>query len=629
MSARTVRYVIPALATALSISAVATAPVAHSVAAPADACMKDPRSKSGREKDAIAERFMVASAHTLATEAGCKIIAKGGRAADAAVAVQAVLAVVEPHASGLAGGTLINHWDHDDRRMRFFDGMARAPENVTENLRTPTEQERRDLRTDRFPTAASTTGRAVGVPGTLRVLADVHELYGTLPWDQLFDDAIRLAADGFPMSPNLHDGFEERFNGRKRCNYPDLRPRYCNGDEPKPVGTRIYNPDIAEVLRQVRDKGADEFYNPTGKIAPAIVQHAAKGPIKLKGNTAGPVVIPSLMTPQDFADYNTVERTEICRKAFDVVICSSPPAAFGGVSVLEMLGLLERGQVGRTDPGSADRVHLSVEASRLANLDRRAYIGDPAYHGVPVDGLLDGQYLDRRFSLFSRDRAIRPVAPGDPPGVLPPAPAVEEEPATVDVGDPTSNVSIVDADGNAVSMTTTINTHFGSHLEAQGMILNNALNNFTDTASVSPGKPVNVMQPGKRPTASMAPTLVLDSEGEKLRLVVGAAGGSHIPDYVVQTIVGVVVDGMTPAEAINQGHYSGQDITRDCDGKRDAPSEIEADRRIALRMPNLIERRHPCPRLIALDSGLTAIEIRGKQLFGAADPRRDGTATGG
>jgi gamma-glutamyltranspeptidase/glutathione hydrolase len=199
----------------------------------------------------------------------------------------------------------------------------------------------------------------------------------------------------------------------------------------------------------------------------------------------------------------------------------------------------------------------------------------------------------------------------------------------VDVGDPTSNVSIVDADGNAISMTTTNNSHFGSHLEARGMILNNAMNNFTDTASVSPGKPVNVMESKKRPTASMAPTIVLDSEGKELRLVVGAAGGSHIPDYVAQTLVGVIVDLMGPAQAINQGHFSGQDITRRCDGKRDAPSEIEAGRRVSVRLPMLVAREHPCPRAIALDSGLTAIEVRGDRLRGAADPRRDGTAAGG
>ncbi|SCG72521.1 gamma-glutamyltranspeptidase / glutathione hydrolase [Micromonospora inositola] len=598
---------------------------ANTVAAPSDTCANP---TSGRQADAVGTKFMVAAANPLAVEAGCRILDKGGTAADAAVAVQAVLAVVEPHASGLAGGTLINYWDPDKNKVRFFDGLARAPQNVTENVRTPTEQERKALGTDQFPNAASATGRAFGVPGTLRVLSTVHSQYGALPWDQLFDDAIRLATRGFPMSASLHGGFKQRFNGRKRCNYPDLRPRYCNGDEPKPVGATLYNPEIAEVLREVRDGGADAFYDPNGKIAPAIAQHAAKGPIKLKGDTASPVVIPSLMTAQDFADYTMVERPEVCRKAFGLSVCTSAPPAFGGVATLQMLGLLERGQVGKTKPGSADRIHLSIEASRLANFDRRAYVGDPDFQAVPVGGLLDGKYLDNRFALYSPDKAIHPVEPGSPPGVAPPGPSISDQPATTDVGDPTSNASIIDADGNAVSMTTTNNTHFGSHLEARGMMLNNALNNFTDTSSVSPGKPVNVQEPKKRPTASQAPTIVLDGEGKKLRLVVGAAGGSHIPDYVTQALVGVIVDGMSPSEALNQGHYSGQDITRKCGGARDAPSELESGRRIAVNLPDLVVRKHPCPRVMPLDSGLTAIEVRGKQLLGAADQRRDGAAAG-
>ncbi|MGC5020166.1 gamma-glutamyltransferase family protein [Micromonospora sp. DT47] len=626
MYARKQRYFFPTLVLALILPALLTAPIgANAVATRPDPCANP---TTGREADAVGKKFMVAAAHPLAVQAGCRILARGGTGADAAVSVQAVLAVVEPHASGLAGGTLITYWDPDKHTVRFFDGMSRSPKTVTQNVMTPTDQERQALRTDRFPYAASATGRAFAVPGTLRVLADVHEAYGVLPWDELFDDAIRLAADGFPMSENLSSGLGERFNGRKRCNYPDLRPRYCNGDKPKAAGTTIRNPDIADVLREVRDEGADAFYDPNGRIAPAIARHAAKGPIKLKGNTAGPVTIPSLMTADDFADYTATERKPLCRKVFGVIVCSSAPPAFGGVSVLEMLGMLERGEVGKTDPGSADRIHLAVEVSRLANFDRRAYIGDPEFHDVPVAGLLDTTYLDKRFSLYSPDRAIDPIEPGDPKGVAPPAPSVSDVPSTIDVGDPTSSISIVDADGNAVSMTTTINTHFGSHLEARGMILNNAMSNFTDTSSVSPGKPVNVMEPKKRPTASMAPTIVLDKDARKLKLVVGAAGGSHIPDYVTQALTGVMVDGMRPAEALDQGHFSGQDITRKCGKAIGAPSELEAGRRVGALLAELAVREHPCPRLVALDSGLTAIEVEGNQLFGAADKRRDGSAIG-
>lgn len=177
-------------------------------------------------------------------------------------------------------------------------------------------------------------------------------------------------------------------------------------------------------------------------------------------------------------------------------------------------------------------------------------------------------------------------------------------------------------------MTTTNNSHFGSHIEAAGMILNNAQNNFTDRASVSPGKPVNVMESRKRPTSAMAPTVVLDREAKNLKFVVGSAGGSHIPDYVTQTLVGLIVDRMGPAKAIGQGHYSGQDITRDCKKVIGAPSELEAGRWVGTRVATLVERNHPCPRVVALNSGSTAIEVQEDRLLGAADPRRDGTAIG-
>jgi gamma-glutamyltranspeptidase / glutathione hydrolase len=627
MSASKLRYLVSTLVVTLGLPPGVTASSeVRAVGAPADVC-RNPT--GGRTADAVGAKFMVAAANPFAVQAGCAVLARGGSAADAAVAVQAALGVVEPHASGLTGGTLITYWDNNKREVRFFEGLARAPQTVTQNLRTPTDQERNTLKTDRFPGAASATGRAFGVPGTIRVLSDVHNSYGALRWDQLFDDAIGLASNGFPMPPTLNEGLAERFNGRKRCNYPDLRRRYCNGDEPKPVGTMLHNREIAEVLQEVRQGGPDAFYAPNGKIAPAIVQHAAQGPVKLKGDTAGPVVIPTLMTPQDFAEYTAVERDRVCSNVFKLVVCSSAPPAFGGVTVLEALGMLERRQVANVGPDSVDRTHLSIEASRLANFDRRAYVGDPDFHPVPVAGLLDGRYLDQRVSPVSPDKAISRVEPGTPAGAPPQTPSPSNEPSTVDVGNPTSSVSIVDARGNAVSMTTTINSHFGSHLEARGMILNNSMNNFTDTSSVSPGKPVNVMEPRKRPTASMAPTVVLESDGKRLRLVVGAAGGSHIPDYVTQSLVGMLVDGMGPSQALDQGHYSGQDITRKCKRAVGAPSELEAGRQVGLQAPTLVARRHPCPRVVRLDSGLTAIQVRGNQLLGAADQRRDGTAIGG
>ena len=258
-------------------------------------------------------------------------------------------------------------------------------------------------------------------------------------------------------------------------------------------------------------------------------------------------------------------------------------------------------------------MHLSIEASRLAQFDRREHVGDPDFAPVPVAGLLSGRYLDERFGLFSPARAIHPVLPG----------AVPDGHA-----DMTSHVSIVDRRGDAVSMTTTVNSAFGAHMEARGMILNNAQENFTRLDSISPGARVNQMEPNKRPRSSMAPSLAFDDRG-RLRLVLGAAGGSAIPDYIAQTFLGVTVDGMDPATAIAQGHWSGQEIASNCGGTVDAYSELEAGTEAAALLGELQARAHPCARVVELRSGLGAIAIdRRGRLSGAADPRRDGAAYG-
>ncbi len=595
--------------------------VAEAATPPADAACELPAGHPAA--DARGVRFMVAAAHPSAVQAGCEVLARGGSAADAAVAVQMALAVVEPQASGLAGGTLITYWDADGRDVQFYEGLSAAPSTVTENLRDPTDAERAELGINRFPSQVSATGRAFGVPGTVQVLADFHDEHGSLAWNELFDDAITLADSGFPMPPYMNDVLGANASGRPRCAYPDLNARYCDGDQPKPVGTMLFNPELAEVLEEVRDGGADVFYNPEGTIAPAIVERATEGPFKLVGDDEGPVVIPSLVTVDDFAEYEAHERDPVCDNTLRLVVCSSAPPAFGGVTVLYMLGFLERGDVAKTKPDSIERYHLSIEASRLANFDRREYVGDPDFHPVPVDGLLDHGYLDERFSLFSPDTAIHPVEPGLPPGA--------DDATTVDTegADETSHVSIVDAEGNAVAMTTTVNTTFGAQMEARGMILNNVQTNFTALTSISPGKPVNVMEPRKRARTSMAPTIVLDRTGDELRLVVGAAGGGPIPDFVTQTLVGTLVDRMGPGAAIRQDHYSGQQITSNCSGVIGPPSELEAGTPAALLIDELNARDHPCARTAALRSGLTAIEVRGRGLLlGAADPRRDGIALG-
>jgi gamma-glutamyltranspeptidase/glutathione hydrolase len=590
-------------------SSAAAAPPADADAAPA-AALCERRSDPGRQSPVLARRVMAASAHPLASEAGCRVLARGGSAVDAAVAIQMVLAVVEPQSSGLGGGTLVTYYDRRSGRVEFHDGLAESPAVVTAGLRTPTAAETAELGVTEFGSDVTFTGRAVGVPGTVAVLDRLHRRHGRMPWRSLFDGAITSATGGFPVSPYLHDTMSAEVGGLGRCGYPDLAARYCAGNQPLAVGATAYNTDLAAVLREVRDGGAAAFYDPAGTIAPAITARAAAGPYKLTTDDAGPAVIPALMTPADLAGYRAVQRDPLCRQAFAHRVCTAAPPSFGGLTVLQILGLLER--AGPPAAGTLQRAHYSIDASRLAQFDRREYVGDPDFEPTPVDGLLAKDYLDARFALLSPTTAVQRVEPGNPGGDA----------------ETTSHVSVVDRFGDAVSMTTTVNSSFGAQIEARGMILNNVHENFTRPDSISPGQDVNEMEAGKRPRSSVAPTIVLDRSG-RLRLVVGAAGGSAIPDYVSQAIVGVLVDGYDPQAAINQAHWSGQEITSNCGGVIGPRSEVEAGTSAAALLDGLRGLQHPCARAVELRSGSAAVEVnRWGLLAGAADPRRDGTAVG-
>ncbi len=581
-----------------------------------------------RKKTVKGNRYMIAAANPMATEAGCEVLRAGGNAIDAAIAAQMVLAVVEPQASGLAGGTVILYWDHTAKRIRFFDGLSRAPQTVTAGLRTPTPQDQIDCGTDRFLGRVSNTGRAFGVPGTLRVLEMVHNAYGNQPWASLFDPAIDFAENGFEMPNYLHTALGETAVAYiPRCTFPDIQARYCHDDlTPKAAGTVIFNSELATTLRTVRDGGANAFYDPQGTIAPQIIARATAGECQYNSK---PAVIPSLMTVADIASYQAVERMPICKNVLGRTVCTSAPPAFGGIAMLYMLSLMERGHIQSMAHNSLEAVHLFIESSRLAQIDRRNYIGDPDFHPIPIAGLLDDTYLDARFALFSPLQAIHPVVWGVPPGAehFPWSAGETEE----DAADMTSQISIVDRFGNALSMTTTNNSTFGAHIEAAGMVLNNVQNNFTRFDSISPGKPVNVMQAQKRPRTSIAPTMVFDAQG-RVEFVVGAAGGSAIPDYIAQTLLGVFAYGKNGQIAINRAHMSGQWITSS-NGVRQLRSELESGRGIAKWLDELQAMGHPAARTTTLRSGLAAVQIKYRsngriRLFGAADRRRDGVAMG-
>ncbi len=590
-------------------------------------------SRPGGTRPAIAHSYMVAAANPLAAKAGCAILAKGGTAMDAAVSVQAVLAVVEPQGSGLAGGTILTYWDARKRRVRFFDGLAAAPADVGHALRQPLPSDRGNCRLKGrrlLPLAALMTARAVGVPGTIAVLDKAHRQLGRLPWHTLFDAAITHAENGYPLPRYMHRVLKGKVRRKlRRCRYPDLRRRYCSSRRiPKPIGTRIRNTEIAGVLREIRDKGARAFYDPAGTIAPAIVQRTRTTGCKLSTNDGRPAVLASTMTPKDFASYRPKERAPICKPFDGHIICTAPPPSAGGIIVLSNLAIMTLNRIQELRPGSLAHTHLSIEASRIVQLDRRQHVGDPDFYKVPTAGLLTDAYLEKRASLFSRHRAITWPPIGKPkttgvPRLLPPT--SDEWP----IQDMTSHVSIVDRYGNAVALTTTNNTSFGTQMEARGMILNNALVNFTRQGWISPGHEANGMQPAKRPRTSMAPTIVFTKD-KKLRLVVGAAGGAAIPDYVTQTIAGVLFHGLDPQRAINQPHYSGQSLTSSkCRGGKGLISTVERRTRIARHVQALRRLGHPCPKAKRMRSGLTAISVTNDgRLLGAADPRRDGIAIG-
>ncbi len=625
----------------------------------ASACSdsSDPTRSQAVEGDS----FMVAAAHPMAVEAGCEVLADGGTAIDAAVAVQAVLTVVEPESSGLGGGTIITYWDKASKRVRFFDGLSRAPAAVTDGLRTPTEADVANCGVSKFSSRVKYTGRAFGVPGTLKVLDMVHQEYGNTEWQNLFGAGISLAENGFPMPTYMNTVLGEKPSGGllNRCYYPDLQARYCESKgTPKAIGATIYNTEIAQVLTEVSEGGAGVFYDPEGTIAPAIVDRIGGDFCKHNQSStgSGPAVIPSLMTVQDFADYQARERNPVCDTVFGHTVCSSAPPAFGGTAILYMLKLMERGGIEHMSPDSAEYVHLAIESSRLAQWDRREYVGDPDYNFIPVDGLLEKPYLKSRFELFSPFGSVDPIVFGNPPRgqvidkksakhghgydhnnpYLPTAGDAEDE-------DMTSHVSIVDSYGNALSMTTTNNSTFGSHIEARGMTLNNVQENFTRLDSASPGKPANIMESKKRPRTSTAPSIVFNKKGE-LKLVVGAAGGGAIPDYVAQTILGVLLHDLDPQTAINQGHFGGQGLTTNCSGVTGARSELESGTPIADLEAELLLLSPPCLRVTSLRSGLAAVEVvkpgdkskkskKSKKsnkaaLLGGADPRRDGVAMG-
>ena len=556
-----------------------------------------------------AERHMAAAANPLAAEAGREMLRQGGSAIDAAIAMQAVLTLVEPQSSGIGGGAFIMLWD--GHTVHAYDGRETAPAGATERL---------FLKADGQPmgfTAAQIGGRSVGTPGVLRALEMAHQKSGHLPWARLFEPAIRLSEQGFAISPRLHSLIAaDRFIPQS----PEMAAYFLNADgTPKATGTRLKNPALAAVFKRIAKEGPDALYH--GPIADEIAR-------KVQGHrNAGS------LSPADLAGYAAKERAPLCSDYKRWKICGMPPPSSGGIAIAQIMGTLQALEA--RDPRLAiapmtplnsaspagleptpEAVHLIAEAGRLAFADRALYVADADFVPVPVAGLVAPDYLAQRAALIG-ERSLGVAKPGQPAGIQV-AYAPDRSPLRIS----TSQVVAVDDQGGAVSMTTTVEAAFGSHLMVQGFLLNNQMTDFSFIPEEN-GQPVaNRVQPGKRPLSAMAPTLVFDRESGELLATVGSPGGSQIIEYVSKSLVAMLDWNLDPQAAVGLPNF----------GSRNGATELEAGLFSPGLKQALKDKGHALSE-IDMTSGIQAIVLKrdaqGKvSLSGGADPRREGEALG-
>lgn len=538
---------------------------------------------------------MISSANPLASAAGREILRAGGSAVDAAIAAQAVLTLVEPQSSGIGGGAFLMYFRKSDGRVEAFDGRETAPAAIRPDVFVTADGKRRSFRD------ISTGGAAVGVPGILRMLALAHKEHGKLPWARLFERAISHSENGFPISPRLHAMIRR---AKDLQNFPAARAYFLTPEgTAKAVGTLLRNPLLADTYRRLAAGGAEAFYS--GDIArdiSAAVANAARNP--------------AMMTLGDIAGYQPKIRKPICRPYRTWRLCAMPPPTSGGLTTLQILGLLEGFDMARIPPSSVQAVHLISEASRLAYADRRRYIGDPDFVTVPVDGMLDSAYLRRRAEQISGIGSMGKASPGRPRGAEKAELADDER-----EGFPsTSHLSVIDRDGNAVSMTTTIERAFGSRLMVRGFLLNNQLTDFAFIPRRDGRRVANAVAPGKRPRSSMSPTLVFNAEGN-LFATVGSPGGSRIITYVIKALIGLMDWKLDMQAAIDLPNHA----------NRNGATELEKNTPVAKHADALRKLGHNV-KIGSLVSGLHGIRVTrdafGDGYDGGADRRREGVALG-
>ncbi|WP_041674976.1 gamma-glutamyltransferase family protein [Ramlibacter tataouinensis] len=577
-----------------------------------------------------AKSFMVVTANPLASKAGCDVLKAGGTAADAAVAVQAVLGLVEPQSSGLGGGAFLMHYDARTQVVQTYDGRETAPAAATENhLRWIDDQ---NDRTTPRPSARA-SGRSIGTPGAVRMLELVHQEHGRKPWKNLFDAGIDLADNGFRIPGRMADAIAGARTNLQRD--AEAAATYLNPDgSAKALGTVLTIPAYAATLRAIAEGGADAFY--TGPIARDIV---AKINVTASADGSTPIT-PGKTTAADLANYRAKKRDAVCTTYRVYWVCGMGPPSSGGIAVAQALGILENYDLRLYPPTDVDNeggrpqamaVHLVTEAQRLAYADRDKYVADTDYQPLPGNGvatMVDKDYLRARAALINPATSMRTAQPGNlgpvPAGIMPPSPESG-----------TTHMTIVDRDGNVVSMTTTIEAGFGSYHMARGFMLNNELTDFSAAPADANGQPIaNRVQAGKRPRSSMAPTLVFrkaadGSRGEFL-MATGSPGGAAIIQYVTKTLVSALdwnLDAQQATSLVNFGASNSPNTSIGGEHPKINAANNGANDPLVLELRAMGHTVNVGSQASGVGTVIRLQDRKGT-LQGGADPRREGLVLG-
>ncbi len=561
----------------------------HSITLAASSTVVDPEAATGisQQQKVFGQHSMVVTANPLASQAGQQMLAAGGSAVDAAIAVQLMLSLVEPQSSGIGGGLFMLHYDAAKKQLQTIDGRETAPAAADPNWfmqqgkPQPWSQ-------------AYVGGKAVGSPGVIKALALAHQKWGKLPWAQLFQPAIAQAEQGFLVSPRLakllqiyQDGSLAKSAAGKAYFYP--------AGQPLVAGQLLKNPAYAAILRKIAAEGTAGFYQ--GENAQAIVQAVNQAAVN-----------PGQLTPQDLDHYQPVLREPICLPYRQYQVCGMAPPSSGSLAVLQMLGILQHFELASFKPQSVPALHLFAQASRLAFADRDRYVADPAFSPVPVAGLLAANYLTQRAALIDVKRDSNKVAAGLPEGAAPLASGKAVEFAN------TTHYSIVDSQGNAVSLTSSIENAFGSGLLVNGYLLNNQMTDFALDPMLDGLAVANRVEALKRPRSSMAPMMVFSADGQ-LQMLAGSPGGSRIINFVAQALVGMIDWQLDPQQAADLAKIT----------HRNDHLALEAGTELAGLAPKFRDLGYQV-KIVDLNSGLHLIKRTANGWLGGADPRREGKA---